>query len=188
MKKLIVAVAIVCVAAMSQAGTVTWGSGAIYTAASASGGWSTTTAMSASQLVTMNVFLVDDAAEYATIAALDQAGIYEWSKSQTADYTANNYNTAQSKYIGAITAKDTSGVASKAYNSIVVAEYTDSTLGKSFYMATAATATANQTGTAQMPNLLSNVANWQTTSVPEPTSGLLMLLGIAGLALRRKCA
>lgn len=28
--------------------------------------------------------------------------------------------------------------------------------------------------------------NWQSTAVPEPTSGLLMLIGMAGLALRRK--
>ena len=31
-------------------------------------------------------------------------------------------------------------------------------------------------------------SGWQTTAVPEPTSGLLMLLGIAGLALRRRRA
>lgn len=29
---------------------------------------------------------------------------------------------------------------------------------------------------------------WQSAAVPEPTSGLLMLLGIAGLALKRKRA
>ena len=31
-------------------------------------------------------------------------------------------------------------------------------------------------------------AGWYTTAVPEPTSGLLMLLGMAGLALKRKHA
>lgn len=31
-------------------------------------------------------------------------------------------------------------------------------------------------------------ASWQSISVPEPTSGLLMLLGMAGLALRRRRA
>lgn len=30
--------------------------------------------------------------------------------------------------------------------------------------------------------------SWSTASVPEPTSGLLLLLGMAGLALRRKIA
>ena len=31
-------------------------------------------------------------------------------------------------------------------------------------------------------------SDWQTMAVPEPTSGLLMLLGMAGLALKRKRA
>ena len=35
---------------------------------------------------------------------------------------------------------------------------------------------------------LSNASNWQTYAAPEPTSGLLMLLGVAGLALRRRRA
>ncbi|MCR5413849.1 MAG: PEP-CTERM sorting domain-containing protein, partial [Kiritimatiellae bacterium] len=30
--------------------------------------------------------------------------------------------------------------------------------------------------------------NFKTAAVPEPTSGLLMLLGVAGLALRRRRA
>lgn len=33
-----------------------------------------------------------------------------------------------------------------------------------------------------------STAGWYTASVPEPTSGLLMLLGMAGLALRRRRA
>lgn len=34
----------------------------------------------------------------------------------------------------------------------------------------------------------SSTGGWQTTAVPEPTSGLLMLIGLAGLALRRRRA
>ncbi len=38
-------------------------------------------------------------------------------------------------------------------------------------------------------SIVSNADNWKSYgSVPEPTSGLLMLLGMAGLALRRKRA
>ena len=34
----------------------------------------------------------------------------------------------------------------------------------------------------------STATAWSTAAVPEPTSGLLLLLGMAGLALKRKCA
>ena len=37
-----------------------------------------------------------------------------------------------------------------------------------------------------MASATQNAANWTTAAVPEPTSGLLLLLGVAGLALRRK--
>lgn len=50
----------------------------------------------------------------------------------------------------------------------------------------AATGTAIDTGFASVAN---SAVSWTATSaVPEPTSGLLMLLGIAGLALKRRRA
>ena len=39
-----------------------------------------------------------------------------------------------------------------------------------------------------MTTATQNAANWASADVPEPTSGLLLLLGVAGLALRRKKA
>ncbi len=46
--------------------------------------------------------------------------------------------------------------------------------------------------TGNQSTFLNNTSNWKSfgtsSSVPEPTSGLLMLLGMAGLALRRKRA
>ena len=37
-----------------------------------------------------------------------------------------------------------------------------------------------------MQTATQDAANWATAAAPEPTSGLLLLLGVAGLALRRK--
>ena len=48
-----------------------------------------------------------------------------------------------------------------------------------------ATSTANITF-GNMTSATQNASNWQV--VPEPTSGLMLLLGVAGLALKRKRA
>ena len=49
----------------------------------------------------------------------------------------------------------------------------------------AATGTAIQTGFGSVAN---SYVSWTATAIPEPTSGLLVLLGMAGLALRRRRA
>ena len=63
----------------------------------------------------------------------------------------------------------------------------------SYTFTSAATAglTALETGAATInfgnqASATQNAANWSSADVPEPTSGLLLLLGVAGLALRRK--
>lgn len=191
MKKIIIAAAIACVAAFAQAGTVTWGSGAMYTAASASGGWSSTTVMSAGALVTMNVFLVD-AATYTSISGMSQADLYAWTDGKTADYTAKNLSATDST-IAAVTAKKSDAAASTTYYAVLTAEYTDATYGD-MYMAVAKESTTSGTGIANVANIfggastasVGGVRDWQAAAVPEPTSGLLLLLGVAGLALRRK--
>ena len=64
--------------------------------------------------------------------------------------------------------------------------------GKQF-TSTAKSVQALDVGTASitfgnMASATQNPANWVGGAVPEPTSGLLMLLGMAGLALRRRRA
>ena len=194
MKKLIITAFTVACAAAVQAATVSWQSGALYTAASAAGGWSSTLVNNASPkaLVTMSVYLVD-ATTYATVSAYDQAGMYEWASTQTATYTAQNKNPSTDAIIGAATVSDSTLAGSTTYYSIITAEYTDATYGD-MYMAAAATTTTPASGTKAISNIfggagtasVGGVRDWQ--AVPEPTSGLLMLLGVAGLALRRKRA
>lgn len=195
MKKLIIAAFAVASAAVVQAATMQWGSGAFYTAANANGGWSSTLVNQATPqaLVTMSVFLVD-ATTYATVSAKDQKGMYDWAKEQTATYTAQNKNPSTSAIIGAATVADSTLTGSTTYYSIITAEYHDATLNKDFYMAAAKSDTTPASGTKAINNIfggastaaVGGVRDWQ--AVPEPTSGLLMLLGFAGLALRRRRA
>ena len=48
--------------------------------------------------------------------------------------------------------------------------------------------TSTYSGTAPSGTGFQGAGKWSTAAVPEPTSGLLMLVGLAGLALRRRRA
>ncbi len=50
------------------------------------------------------------------------------------------------------------------------------------------TKAASQAAATEWTTGMTASAGWYTATVPEPTSGLLMLLGVAGLALRRRRA
>ena len=187
MKKIMIASVAFAMAVVAHAATVNWGSGTLYTAANAKGGWSSTTAMSASALVTMSIYHVD-AETYSTLTSGTQRDIYDWAATKTADVTGSNYTT---KYIGAATAKDTNAAGGATFYDVVIATYTDAKYGD-MYIATTATYDTPATGTKNVSNLISTpgaATGWSAVNaVPEPTSGLLLLLGMAGIALKRKRA
>ncbi len=185
MKKLIIAVTLAVVASLAQAATCRWQSGTLKTAASADGGWSSVNVNTASALVTMSIYYID-ATTYESLASATQKDLFDTYSKGTADLTGQNKNATSGALIGAITINDSDAYAGTQY-AVVTATYHDSTYDKDMYMATrvqTAFSAGTQAGTAA--NMLSSVGNWQ--SVPEPTSGLLMLLGMAGLALRRRHA
>lgn len=184
MKKLMIALVAAAIAGLAQAATCTWGSGALKTAATADGGWSSTGVNTASALVTMSVYLIDSDT-YTSLASASQKDLFDSYSTATADLTGQNKNANTGALIGAITINESDAYAGVQY-AVAIATYTDATYGD-MYMATRVQtgfAQATQKGTAS--GIFSGVANWQ--AVPEPTSGLLMLLGMAGLALRRKRA
>ena len=81
-------------------------------------------------------------------------------------------------YVVFDSATPTSGTAKYA----VVSEATGLTVNPSAQAASMTFVAGNQS------TYLNNASNWKTYGEPEPTSALMMLFGLAGLALRRKRA
>ena len=112
------------------------------------------------------------------------SGMYSWTPTDAGKYTSAAVENA--------TLGLTDGAASQAYLVIIdTATITDSskyylTEVKSFD-ALGGTETANvKWGSQSTPSQAAGA--WTAVGVPEPTSGLLMLVGLAGLALRRRRA
>ena len=190
MKKLTIAFSVALCAVAVNAATVSWNSGTIRAATSATGGWASSggvkTSFADGTSLAVSVFLVNSET-YTSASKLSSAELYKQyatgSASATASSTGNNV------------AATTEATVGTDYYAVVIYNYTDKTYGD-MYIAT--TATIAGTGITNAANTY-NVANIGSTAgsangwtsagaIPEPTSGLLMLVGLAGLALRRKRA
>lgn len=202
MKKLLIVLGVVALATCTEAATAKWQSSALKAPASAEGtkGTSnTTTAKSNGYLFAI------DSTTYASLLATDYATTSEniWkaygkvTSTGKIDATALADAATQTQgtvSMGAITINQTVDDAVGNVYAAVIYTYSDETLGD-FYIANvgvidvggASTYSLSGLGTTfNGPNGSSTIGSW--TAVPEPTSGLLMLLGMAGLALKRKRA
>ena len=179
MKKLMMAAAIVCAAVGAQAASVSWGNDT----ASKIYGLDGTTAISKSNASTWNlvIALLDSAGNTVATGSNPNmtAGVMQGS---TWAYT---YGTGDGEYQNG----DTFTILAKmtvdgtdyemTVGSFAIAA-TDNT-GKDTF----AWASGNYGGLADTPT----VGKWSAAAaVPEPTSGLLLALGLCGLALKRKRA
>ena len=184
MKKLMIMAAIVCTAVAVQAASYNWKTAAanqVYVAGSTTEKFGSGTA-----------YLFDTAATGSSVAevfALLVAGN---------DITglAIDSSTISS---GAVAAKTGSNLVNAGATLSAFFAVVD---GSDFYISTVVSATGPDTGyeTLSFKEKASSQlaakdaasgyagAGWYTASVPEPTSGLLLLLGMAGLALKRKRA
>lgn len=184
MKKLIIAVAIVCAAALSQAATVGWSNMGL---ASYNG-----------DKYLMFVIGQKGATSVATITALLDAGTAVDSyavgggsvASGTANVPQNSSGVAiadQGTYTAFMVLFD-AAVPVAGTAKYIVLEGGNNGTG---YTQTIGATTASITFVGGNAASMVSAGTWKTfgaSSVPEPTSGMLILLGMAGLALKRRRA
>jgi hypothetical protein len=143
-------------------------------------------------------------AAVALCAFCSQAASYRWSASGVKDSTGAAAYTGTATLYAFLASEDSSkafavdtgamnngSIALKAFSNdsfVVGQQYTfyytmEDATGNVFTSGTKTAAAQN----SALPVLgFGNTGSWSASDVPEPTSGLLLLVGVAGLALRRR--
>ena len=180
MKKLMVMLAAVAMAVGAQAASVSW------TCTNVKDG-SGNAINGVAYFVNADTLSQDALRALSGAAAFTDAlsGMYSWTPE-----TAGKYTNADGVANGTLGLAD--AAASKAY--IVVFDTATITDASNYYVTEVKsfdTYTGTETASVKFGNQStpSQAAGaWTAVAVPEPTSGLLMLVGLAGLALRRRRA
>ena len=193
MKKLMIAAAIVCAAAFAQAATIQWNSGVIYIAKDADGTTGSGNEYKATLPATgrpVTAYVYDLTLEaYTAAQAMDTAALYNtyFGKVDTKVDPKTTVGNGQANPT-AYTVADNS----TAYAVVLYVDTANANLpeGKDAFVKASVLKMDVGTTAAQFDNAIGSslASNWTAVPVPEPTSGLLLLLGVAGMALRRRRA
>ena len=172
MKKLIMALAIATIAGMTQAAQFKWTTQGLY-APNADGSAGTTAAATATGTWLASITLYSDAECTKVIEGVT-------------GNTGSSVNTMTSAIQGTFGGAEFKFDNSTPYYGILELSYTTAA-GTQTLTTEAVSTTLKGTGNTTL-SFQSAISNATWSAVPEPTSGLLMLFGMAGLALRRKRA
>ena len=194
MKKLMIACVAVAMAAVAQAASINWTISNVYSpsdstakvAAGSMSAWLFVTANSTD--VTTGIPVTTLAAVQAVLDSGDLTGLATLSAAHGTNAAAGNITGATGLdgfSSGSLTAfaviVDSADLAS-AQNYVLASSGAEKTV--TFTSATGIKSLAF----GSQASITQAAGGWTSTAVPEPTSGLLLLLGMAGLALKRKHA
>ena len=187
MKKLMIALAVAAVAVMGQASQVKWSSGALTDPDGASAAglryWCFISSDTSGSTAANKLLTIAQAEEY--LAAGDFATLKTYnSKVGTVatgtDAIGTTYTTQNAAW--------TTGTTIDSFVVLFDVADKDAT-GAEHYMILEPEATISFANADQQSTFTVTAGDWTAiTAAPEPTSGLLLLLGVAGLALRRRRA
>ena len=183
MKRLMFMLAAVAMAASVHAASVSWASVAMYNAEGSK----------VKATATMYVYLLDQTAYNGLTDVWATYGDDVKAGGTTAANVGGSKSASLTSKASVSAPKDTA-VANTTYYAAIIATYGTGDDMK-YYAEKASVTTGEdgeglyQFGLGKLDTAASAASSWSAaSSVPEPTSGLLMLIGMAGLALRRKRA
>ena len=187
MKKIMIAAAIVCAAAFVQAASIDWG--VPNNSILMSDGVSKPAKNTLVYLINGDTALDTVAAGVTAGTVTDQAWFYGSAMtSNTKGYIANNTVDGGTK-LTAGTEYNFSALLIDGDKYMVSKTYAQNAYTPGVDEATAVSFASTYFGANAQTAALSGAVNgWATAAVPEPTSAMLLVLGVAGLALKRKRA